>query len=190
MSPSKIMIIRHGEKPADPPVPAGAPIGVSELGQPDEHDLIVRGWQRAGALARLFAPVGGRPAGAKLSTPTVLFAPGPGAIDKSARALHTLGPLSALTGLAIDSALGVGDEEKLAAAVLEKEGVVLVAWEHKKIQDIVAYLTGRTIASPHWPGKRFDMVLVLTPSPWRLEQVPQMVLAGDLSTPFGAADGA
>ena len=42
---SKIMIIRHAEKPT------GQQDGVDESGTSSPHHLIVRGWQRAGALA-------------------------------------------------------------------------------------------------------------------------------------------
>jgi hypothetical protein len=59
-----IYIIRHGEKPADPP-PAGpgqsppapdAPFGVDYQGNQDPHSLLPRGWQRSGTLAVLFDP--------------------------------------------------------------------------------------------------------------------------------------
>jgi hypothetical protein len=49
----KIMIIRHAEKPA------GKVAGVDEAGESSGHHLSVRGWQRAGALACLFAPAQG-----------------------------------------------------------------------------------------------------------------------------------
>ena len=52
MPANKIMVIRHAEKPSDD----GAIEGVTAAGEKCKHELIVRGWQRAGALARLFAP--------------------------------------------------------------------------------------------------------------------------------------
>jgi hypothetical protein len=66
--PDVIYIIRHGEKPADPPAldpgqpsPApGPPFGVDYEGNQDEHSLLPRGWQRSGALAVLFDPALGR----------------------------------------------------------------------------------------------------------------------------------
>ena len=43
---TKIMIIRHGEKPADSPPPEG-PFGVNVNGIQDHgHSLIVQGWQQ------------------------------------------------------------------------------------------------------------------------------------------------
>jgi hypothetical protein len=47
------MLIRHAEKPAKD----GAPFGVNRKGLRSKEALAVRGWQRAGALATLFAPV-------------------------------------------------------------------------------------------------------------------------------------
>src|SRR6478672_8454354 len=57
--PQQIYLIRHGEKPADPPAsPLGAPaaasgppFGVDIDGNQNEHSLLPRGWQRCGALA-------------------------------------------------------------------------------------------------------------------------------------------
>ena len=54
---SKIMVIRHAEKPT-PKIS-----GVKETGDSSAHALIVRGWQRAGALATILIPVTPRVAG-------------------------------------------------------------------------------------------------------------------------------
>ncbi|MGF6303029.1 hypothetical protein OKW43_005714 [Paraburkholderia sp. WC7.3g] len=50
----KTMVIRHAEKPVK-----GLAMGVDERGVGDNGHLTVRGWQRAGALARFFSPVTG-----------------------------------------------------------------------------------------------------------------------------------
>jgi hypothetical protein len=55
MTGSKIMVIRHAEKPDE----AGTTFGVSVEGNQDPEALIVRGWQRAGALTTFFAPPDG-----------------------------------------------------------------------------------------------------------------------------------
>jgi hypothetical protein len=65
--PNIIYIIRHGEKPADPPVvdpgqvppPALPPFGVDFQGNQDPRSLRPRGWQRSGALTALFDPATG-----------------------------------------------------------------------------------------------------------------------------------
>ena len=62
--PALIYVIRHGEKPADPPTPTAPPsppFGVDINGNQSIHSLLPRGWQRSGALAVLFAPALGPP---------------------------------------------------------------------------------------------------------------------------------
>jgi len=49
---TKIMLIRHAEKPPNNPPPHG----VDAKGDHDSESLIVQGWQRAGALTVYFAP--------------------------------------------------------------------------------------------------------------------------------------
>ncbi len=44
MPATTIMLIRHAEKPG------GDDGGVDQKGDADKHNLIVRGWQRAGAF--------------------------------------------------------------------------------------------------------------------------------------------
>lgn len=70
--PQQIYLIRHGEKPADPPASppgqrtsaSGPPFGVDIDGNQSVHSLLPRGWQRSAALAALFDPaVGPPPAG-------------------------------------------------------------------------------------------------------------------------------
>jgi broad specificity phosphatase PhoE len=67
---TKIMFIRHGEKPDD----NGSVRAVDENGAHDPNELTVRGWQRAGALVRFFAPPNGKFSHPALATPTTLFA--------------------------------------------------------------------------------------------------------------------
>jgi hypothetical protein len=73
--PNIIYIIRHGEKPADPPAvaagqtppPPGPPFGVDFQGNQNPHSLLPSGWQRSGALAALFDPATGLlPAGLQI----------------------------------------------------------------------------------------------------------------------------
>jgi broad specificity phosphatase PhoE len=109
---SKIMVIRHGEKPT------GQIAGVQESGVPSNHDLIVRGWQRAGALACLFAPARGPQQDPLLATPQFIFASG--AVDdadpsnsRSRRSQETVTPLARLLGIEIDVSFTKGREENL-----------------------------------------------------------------------------
>jgi hypothetical protein len=54
MAPSRIMFIRHAEKPHKPPCDNDD--GVKKTGEKDNESLTVRGWQRAGALVHFFSP--------------------------------------------------------------------------------------------------------------------------------------
>lgn len=177
MAPSKIMIVRHAEKPVD-----GEPLGVRASGHADPESLTPRGWQRAGALTQLFAPAGGRFAHPALATPTAILATrseeGDGA---SRRPKQTVRPLADLLALPLDHRFAKGEEAAAAAFVLSSTGVVLVSWVHERIPAIVAALPGAP-AAPDWPEDRFDVVWVLDPAPgggWTLTQVPERLLAGD-----------
>src|SRR5580658_1186370 len=117
--PQVIYIIRHGEKPADPPLagpgqsaPApAAPFGVDDQGIQDPHSLLPRGWQRSGALAVLFDPALG-PRQAGLRTPATLLSPSYGSADKTTahRTHQTIQGLSDRLGLAIVSDFAEGSE--------------------------------------------------------------------------------
>jgi hypothetical protein len=184
MSAQKIMIIRHAEKPEP-----GAAQGVGPLGVADPEDLIVRGWQRAGALARFFAPYDGPQRDPRLATPQAIFAAAVGDGSKSLRPQHTVLELSTLLGLPISQALGKGDESKLASQLVASGGVTLVAWQHEDIPTIVNGVVGDAVTCPQtWHGSRFDLVWVLDrpagAAKWTFSQVPQMLLSGDSPAPM------
>jgi broad specificity phosphatase PhoE len=203
-SPDIIYIIRHGEKPADPPAvasgqtpPAPAPpFGVDSQGNENPHSLLPRGWQRSGALAVLFDPATG-PLQAALQTPDALLSPDYGSADKTAghRTHETIQALSDRLGLAIVSAYAEGDEPALAAAVVsQNSGVVLICWEHDHIPALASSLptvTGTVIPSP-WPGDRFDVIWAFmlapgtAPPQYTFTQIPQQLLSGDTDTVISA----
>lgn len=186
--PTKIMLIRHAEKP---PRGGGPPFGLDPEGRPDPAALLVQGWQRAGALARFFAPRDGATSPAGIARPDFLVAAAPDRDHASRRSGLTLQPLAALTGLVPEAGFGPEQVPEAAAAILGRRGVGLVAWEHKRIADLVAALTRGAVPGPHWPGHRYDMVLVLDRegSRWRLRQVPQLLLAGDSPEPLAFRKG-
>lgn len=181
--PGRIMLIRHGEKP---PHGGGPPFGLDPDGRQDAAALSVRGWQRAGALARFFAPRDGMALPQGLARPDFLVAAAPDRTHASQRSVLTLQPLAELAGLETDARFGPGQVREAAEAILARPGVGLVAWEHKRIADLVAALTGGALAGPHWPRHRYDTVLVLARegAGWRLRQVPQLLLAGDSAEPL------
>jgi hypothetical protein len=180
MTPSKILIIRHGEKPrAD-----GTDAGVSPAGLPNPEDLTVRGWQRSGALVRFFAPAGGQFSHAEIATPDVIFASGIAPHSKSLRAQHTVLALAEFLRQQLVLSHLKGDEDALVADVLSRSGSVLIAWEHEAIPGITNRILGNAITCPQkWPDDRFDVLWVLNSTGgaggWAFTQVPQLLLPED-----------
>lgn len=91
----RILIIRHGEKGT----PDGVVRCVDEFGRESEQELSVLGWQRAGALAVLFAGADGSRPG--LYEPRHLYAVRPTAEAPSVRTSRTLQPLADVLGLPV-----------------------------------------------------------------------------------------
>lgn len=179
-----VMIIRHAEKPAEPP-----PYGVTAEGEKNDGSLTVRGWQRAGALASLFAPGNDLFVSPQLARPTVIYASNPH--DGSHRPLETVKPLAKKLGLAPVETYGKGDEVSLVRAVLRESGVVLVAWQHEKIvgiaTELVADAPPQSAIPQQWPADRFDVVWIFTTAGagrWTFAQVPQRLLGGDVNQPI------
>jgi hypothetical protein len=178
--PEQIAIIRHAEKP--PPNPP--PHGIDEKGIPHAHSLVVRGWQRAGALVNFFC-VPGSPA---IKCPTRLYSPPRHGTDGDhGRPNETILPLAAKLNTAVDTTCVLDEEQALAARVLASgSGVVLIAWEHKRISKIANAILGREIA-PAWPDDRYDLVWVFDLQPdggYAFRQVPQLLLSGDRADPI------
>ncbi|MEO8766957.1 MAG: hypothetical protein ABI363_01200 [Nitrosospira sp.] len=183
MPVTKIMIIRHAEKPSDD----GSIAGVSQTGFQDPEELIVRGWQRSGALIGLLVPPKkGSFASSFLATPDVIFASGAAKHSKSLRPQHTVLALADFLGQKLDLSHTKGEENLLVADVLSKNGNILIAWEHEAIPEIANRITGDKKTCPQkWPEERFDLAWIFDWSPaanrWVFEQVPQMLLRGDSS---------
>jgi broad specificity phosphatase PhoE len=184
MPATKIMMIRHGEKPD------GKQTGIDADGKEDAEELVVRGWQRSGALVRLFAPQGGKFTDPHLAQPNTIFASGTGKHSNSLRAQHTVLELANALNLSLDLRFPKGSEQELAKVAPAAAGPVLIAWEHEAIPDIVnAIIAGDNTTCPQkWPGSRFDMVWVLdhkaAGSGWDFNQVPQLLLSGDRKDPI------
>ena len=181
MPANKIMVIRHAEKPSDD----GSIQGVSVEGNQDPEELIVRGWQRAGALIRFFAPFGGKFAHPALASPDVLFASAVAKHSKSLRPQHTVASLANFLGKSLNLEHAKGDEDALVTDALSQTGSVLIAWEHQAIPGIAGSIVQAVGAIPQkWPGDRFDIVWVFDRkadgSGWDFTQVPQMLLPGDI----------
>src|SRR5213596_3394113 len=95
---TKIMLIRHAEKPS----PSTPSHGISHEGERVKECLTIRGWQRAGALAILFAPPNGSGQIPNLAKPHFLFASKPLKRGGSQRALQTLTPLAEKLGMKVN----------------------------------------------------------------------------------------
>jgi hypothetical protein len=176
---TRIMIIRHAEKPTED----GTIRGVAEHGAHDRHALSVRGWQRAGALVRFFAPLGQTDTSEHIAPPRAIFASAPTLENPSSRSRQTVAPLADELGVPVASDLTKGDELALAEAVLSHPGPVLIAWHHKQIPRLARAITGEQIDFPaHWPAERFDLVWVLErgrEGEWIFHQIPQRLLPSD-----------
>jgi hypothetical protein len=175
MPATRIMLIRHAEKPDDKDG------GVDQKGEPDKHDLIVRGWQRAGALVQFYANP--RDPNSPIKRPATIFATEPNSGSESNRPLHTVTPLAKFLNLNIDSRIAEGSEDALVQAAVAANGVVLIAWHHEKIPAIANLVLQNKSAPQKWPGDRFDVVWIFTreapTAPWKFAQAPQLLLAGD-----------
>lgn len=135
--PSKIMIIRHGEKPPNHPGKTG-PFDVQEDGQSGGgKSLIVIGWQRAGALNAFFAPYKGAPTKKHIAKPDHIYAADPK--GESKRPWETVVPLAAWLDYQqntpqFNTSFDIGGgEPALVQSVLGLDGTVLICWEHDNI---------------------------------------------------------
>ena len=182
---TKIMVIRHAEKPAnDPP-----PHGVTAEGEREKESLTVLGWQRAGALASFFAPANGSFQDSSLARPQFLYASKPVRRNGSRRPLETITPLAEKLAIRINSNFLKDEAKEMVEEAFLCAGVVLICWQHDFIPKIASYILGnKTTAPQDWPEDRFDMVWVFDRDPvtaqYGFKQVPQNLLMGDWATPI------
>ena len=103
-----VMIIRHGEKPD------GSAPGLDEDGNEDDSSLTAVGWQRAHGLVDLFDPARGTPRPG-LAVPERIYAAGVTDDGEGQRTRETVAPLGAALGIPVDTDLGRGDADLVAA---------------------------------------------------------------------------
>jgi hypothetical protein len=177
------MIIRHAEKHN-----GGQERGVNLEGVHTKHELTVRGWLRAGALVRFFAPIGGMPAGFPISTPRSIFAAAATPGSPSLRSQHTVQPLAAVLGVHVDKGYAEGEEVDVAAAALAAPGPVLISWHHSHIPPLAKAIVGPEFDGPAgWPDDRFDVVWILDKDEggrWSFSQFAQCLFAYDRAEPI------
>jgi hypothetical protein len=188
-----LIVIRHAEKPDDQKqIP-----GINLLGEIDSSSLSVRGWQRAGALAVLFGPDGGR---ADYPRPDVVIAANPDVLPKnhnlskliSKRPHQTIVPLCQRLEMKHVLDFGIGDEAEMLKVAYAKTGVVLICWEHYRIVEALLpdIAKGQIIPGlpTKWDDARFDVMLrfdrPLPDAPWTYRQLFPKLLAGDSNRPL------
>lgn len=182
---TKIMVLRHAEKPGRD----GVPFGVTLRGERDKESLEVRGWQRAGALTSLFAPAKGHPKDSALAKPQFLYGSKPLRRKGSKRPIETITPLSERLGIKINSTFARDDFDRMLEDAFKRRGVVLICWQREYIPRIALHILGQTKSVPRdWPEDRFDLVWVFdlnrSTGSYKFKQVPLDLLEGDLRTPI------
>lgn len=180
---TKIILLRHAEKPSKD----GAPFGITRKGERSKESLEVRGWQRAGALANLFAPASDHLQHRALATPHFLYASKPLRRKGSRRPLETITPLAEKLAIKINSDYQRSQLVSMVEDAVSRRGVVLICWQREFIPDIASLILGaKKIAPGEWPENRYDMIWVFdlqrSSSTYKFRQVPQELLAGDLAT--------
>ena len=177
---TKILLIRHAEKPAKDSVP----FGVTLYGDRSKESLEVRGWQRAGALTHLLAPPDGRFQHAALAKPQFLYASKPVKRRGSRRPMETLIPLAEKLRIEINAEYRRSEFESMLDDAFSHKGVVLICWQREYIPEIASYiLNSDRIAPAEWPEDRFDMFWVFdlesSTGKYKFKQVPQRLLSDD-----------
>jgi hypothetical protein len=198
-----IFVIRHAEKPV------GKIKGIDQNGSADKDSLIVRGWERAGALADFFGSKEGLPAPDRIFASAVAKRAAPAAKtrrkkagraakrgskrgskagSKSKRPTQTVTALAAKLGQRVDVKYTKGQEADLVKTVTARDGKTLVCWQYEAIPKIAGLIAGSLKGIPkRWPSRRFDVVWRFTSSKsgkWKFDQVCQQVLAGDSAKPI------
>ena len=181
---TKIMVVRHAEKPDKDK----DPYGITRKGLRDKESLQVRGWQRAGALIGLFAPPSGQIV-SSLAKPQFLYASKPLRRRGSKRPYQTLLPLGEKLGIEINSKYPRYDLKALLEEIYLLKGEVLICWQREYIPSLAALIMDNVPRIPgEWPEDRYDLVWVFDldrgTNQYTFKQVPQGLLAGDVTTPI------
>jgi hypothetical protein len=146
-----LVFIRHAEKPAQ------------GLGQ-----INCQGLNRALALPAVLLGKFGKPDFVFASDPHEKKPDGD-QLYNYVRPLLTVAPTAVQAGLPVDTSFGFENIEGLQrelAAPRYQNAVVFVAWEHKKLEDVVKAMLKDMGANagdvPHWKGSDFDSIYVVT----------------------------
>ncbi|HTB06229.1 MAG TPA: histidine phosphatase family protein [Bacteroidia bacterium] len=132
----KIVIIRHGEKP--------------EKG----NNLSCKGLNRALMLPEVIHT--------KFGVPNFMYVPSLKMSDKtsSARMFETVVPLAVKYNLDITSKFEKSDSAGVVNDILQKQGTVLLVWEHKAITGILHSLG--IANAPKWADDDYNTIYIIT----------------------------
>jgi hypothetical protein len=203
MGATKIMVIRHAEKPDDyfGQAYSGVDATGATCGGSGIESLVTIGWERAGALVTLFAPPWG-PKAPTLAMPGHIYAADPETKDANGKT-PSQRPYETATAVAKQLGLSIAkhrkdDYDKVVTDALGKDGGVLICWQHELIASIGHSILAATNTTSElgvptsWPngpdGARYDLVWVFdrpsgTGSITGFTQFAQMLLPGDAAAP-------
>lgn len=132
----RIVLIRHGEKPAE------------------GNKLSCQGINRARALPAVLH--------AKIGLPGIIYVPSFTQNDttKHTRMYETIAPFAEKYGLQLNSNYKVNNISGVTKKILKQKGTVLVVWEHKGLVDIAEQLGVKE--KLHWKDDDFDSIWIIT----------------------------
>lgn len=139
--PAEIVVMRHGDKNDD---------------EDWNHNLNTAGLKRSLALPQVLL--------GRFGTPGAIFAPQPKAPNGgNIRSIQLITPTAVAAKVNIDTQFGVGDEQKLAEAILSDRTLdgktIFIVWEHQAIAELVADLGAPE--PKKWKGNDFDSLWIL-----------------------------
>ncbi len=137
--PSKVIIVRHGEK--DPP---------------GGDNLNCMGLNRSLALPGVLSSMFG--------TFSYIFVPTPstGGTTTKVRMLQTATPFAVQNNLEIDSKHSETDASGTADAVMKRTGTVLLVWEHSQINNVAHALGVPNSQMHNWDDSDFNTIYIIT----------------------------
>lgn len=161
--PAQIILIRHGEKPAE------------------GHGLSQRGKERAAALAPFFQ---GNEHVTRFGTPVAIYAQPVGGGHKSLRPVQTVQPLADALKLKVIEKFVHAEYAKMIDEIMTNAAydgkMVLICWEHHALVEMAKVLG--VADPPKWHGDSYDRCWIFTypkDGGVQFRNRPQRLLYGD-----------
>lgn len=133
----RIVLIRHGEKPAE------------------GDNLSCAGFNRATKLSAVLKN--------KFGIPDYIYVPAPstGKRTTNCRMLQTILPFAIKNNLPINTTFAVDATDLLAKKIRKQTGTIFVVWEHKQLGDIIESLGLKSLPAK-WKVDDYDTIYVIT----------------------------